>query len=229
MESPVNFKWWNKSKESYAQCGEDLILDFLFTNSLKIANPSYLDIGAHDPVYLSNTNLFYRKGCAGVCVEPDPILFKKIKDHRKRDICINAGIGIGEERVADFYVMTTKTLNTFSKDEAERYQSYGSNKIEEIIQIKLLPVMQLIDSNFAKCPNIVSLDVEGLDFQILKDFDFSICRPQAFCVETLTYTEDNSETKIREIIQFMENNGYFVYADTFINTIFVDQAAWKNR
>lgn len=225
----MNFRFWNNGKQSYAQCGEDLILDFLFTHSLKIDKPSYLDIGAHDPVYLSNTNLFYQKGCVGVCVEPDPVLFKKIRGKRKRDTCINAGIGVGGERVADFYVMTTKTLNTFSKEEAERYQAYGNNKIEEIISVKLIPVMQLIKSNFKNCPNIVSLDVEGLDLQILKDFDFTACRPQAFCVETLTYTENNTETKIDEIMNLMEHNGYFVYADTYINTIFVDQDAWKNR
>ncbi|MFM6249337.1 MAG: hypothetical protein ACKPEQ_09345, partial [Dolichospermum sp.] len=57
---------------SYSQCGEDLIINFIF-NNLGIINPSYLDIGAHHPTYLSNTYSFYRKGCQGVCVEPDPV------------------------------------------------------------------------------------------------------------------------------------------------------------
>jgi hypothetical protein len=54
----------NDGKISYAQCGEDLIVDFVFSG-LKPPSISYLDIGAHHPTHLSNTYLFYRRGFAG--------------------------------------------------------------------------------------------------------------------------------------------------------------------
>ena len=44
-------------KKSYSQCGEDLIVKFIF-DILNIKNPSYIDIGAHHPNYISNTALF---------------------------------------------------------------------------------------------------------------------------------------------------------------------------
>lgn len=214
-------------KVSYSQCGEDLILQQLFM-VLGISKVSYLDVGAHHPTYLSNTYLFYENGSKGVCVEPDPALFKEFGKKRPHDTHLNCGVGVvpGE---ADFFVMSTSTLNTFSKEEAERYQSYGQQRIMKTIRIKLETINEIIRQNFEKSPNLVSLDVEGLDYLILQHFDFTKYRPEVFCLETLSYTEDRSERKLAEIIDLMHTNGYITYADTYINTIFVDAAAWEKR
>lgn len=215
-------------KKSYSQCGEDLIVEFIFA-WLGIHHPTYLDIGAHHPTYLSNTYRLYKNGSMGVSVEPDPVLWRQIRAVRKKELALNAGVGIGKERTAKFYIMTTRTLNTFSKDEAERYQGYGNQKIESIVDIPLLPVNEIVEKHCKTTPNFVSLDVEGFDLPILKAFDFARYRPEVFCVETLTFTEDNTEKKLTEIIAFMESKNYFVYADTYINTIFVDRTVWNNR
>jgi FkbM family methyltransferase len=216
-------------KKSYSQCGEDLIVDFVLSGCMNLPRITYLDIGAHHPVSLSNTYLFYQNGSQGVCVEPDPQLFAEIKRVRPRDICLNAGAGVALKTEAEFYRMTTPTLNTFSKEEAERYQAFGNQRIEEVLRIPLLPVNTIIEENFTSPPNFVSLDVEGLDFDILRAFDFSRFRPQVFCVETLTYTENKTEEKLSNIIELMTSNNYFTYADTYINTIFVDSHSWLSR
>lgn len=215
-------------KISHAQCGEDLILDHLFS-WLKIDNPTYLDIGAHHPMYLSNTYYFYQKGCHGVCVEPDPVLFTEIAEKRPNDICLNVGVGVSSQDKAPFYIMTASTLNTFSEEEARRCESYGQVRIEKIMDVPLVSVNEILAVNFAQCPHFVSLDVEGLDLDIVRSFDFAAYRPQVFCIETITYTQNNTEVKIKEIIDYMESKDYFVYADTYINTIFVDRNVWNSR
>lgn len=215
-------------KVSYSQCGEDLIIDFAF-RELRMNKITYLDIGAHHPTYLNNTAFFYKKGDTGVCVEPDPALFAKIKRARSKDVCLNVGIGDGSAGEADFYIMSGKTLNTFSKTEAERYVSYGNQKIEKVIKMPLVSVNEIVSRHFKGAPDLVSLDVEGYDLVILKSFDFKRFRPKIWCIETLTYTEDHSETKIRETIDYLLSKDYFIYGDTYINTIFVDKAAWANR
>lgn len=215
------------AKSSYAQCGEDLVLQYLFM-TLGIDRVLYLDVGAHHPSYLSNTYLFYQNGGRGVCVEPDPALHKEFLGKRPRDTHLNCGVGIATGE-ADFFIMSTSTLNTFSRKEAERYQSYGKQRILRTIRMELKTINEIISQNFEKAPNLVSLDVEGLDFAIMQNFDFSSHRPQVFCLETLTYTENKSERKLTEIIDLMHANGYMTYADTYINTIFVDSAAWEKR
>jgi len=219
----------NKYKQaSYSQSGEDLIINFILS-TLGIKSPTYIDIGAHHPFYLSNTAFFYENGSRGVCIEPDPTLFKTIQKYRKNDICLNIGIGLSEEKEADFFIMTSPTLNTFSKEQAIEYESYGNVKIEKVRKISLRNINNIIESYVKKTPNFVSLDVEGLDYQILKSFDFEKYRPEVFCIETLTYTEDKSEKKLTEIIEFMLEKDYMIYADTYINTIFVNRASWENR
>ena len=216
------------SKEvSYAQCGEDLIVSFLM-NMMGISCPSYLDIGAHHPTYLSNTYLFYKRGCRGVCIEPDPKLFKKIKRKRKGDKCLNVGIGAGAKAMEqmDFYIMSTRTLNTFSKTEAKRYQSFGNQKIKQVISIPLISFNDIVGKYFAPVPNFVSIDVEGFEIQIIQSINFEKFRPEVFCIETLSYTEDRTERKLNEIIDLMHRKNYVTYADTYINTIFVEKNTW---
>lgn len=212
---------------SYSQSGEDLLVEqvFMILGRKRIC---YLDLGANHPTRFSNTYLFYQKGGTGVCVEPDPTLQPLFKRWRNRDTLLTCGVGL-EEGEADFYVMTTNTLNTFSKEEAERYQGYGRQKIERVIKLPLKPVNTILSEYFKACPNFVSLDIEGLDFQILRSLDFERWRPEVFCVETLTYTENKTERKLSEIVEFMKDHGYMVYGDTYINTIFVDCQAWENR
>jgi FkbM family methyltransferase len=215
------------AKVSYSQCGEDLIMQLLF-KVLGIDTVSYLDVGAHHPTYLSNTYLFYKSGGRGVCVEPDPSLFEEFGKKRPHDVHLNCGVGTFAGQV-DFFVMSTSTLNTFSKEEVERYLSYGKQRIMKTIKIELRLINDILEKHFEKCPNLVSLDVEGMDYEILDCFNFGKYRPDVFCLETLSYNEDKSERKLTEIIDIMHKNGYLTYADTYINTIFVDKSAWDNR
>jgi hypothetical protein len=135
-----------------------------------------------------------------------------------------------EKEVAEFYVMSARTLNTFSKEEALKIQDYGSYKIESVINVPIYPVNTIIEENFPrKAPNFISLDVEGLDYEIVKSLNLDKFRPEVLCIETLTYTEDNSERKLNEIIDYLTSQNYFVYADTYINTIFVEESVWNKR
>jgi FkbM family methyltransferase len=213
---------------SFAQCGEDLIVDFVLS-CLDIREPSYLDIGAHHPVNLSNTYYFYRKGLRGVCIEPDPGLFRTLRRMRKRDLCLNVGIGAEHKESADFFLMSTPTLNTFSAEEAARLEDGGVHRVQEVVKLSLLPINEIIERHFSPSPNFVSLDIEGLDLDVLKSLDFRRYRPQVFCVETLTYTDGKGEEKLPAITEFMASHDYFTYADTYINTIFVDENAWRLR
>ena len=214
-------------QRSYAQSGEDLILAYIF-RWIGIAKPTYLDIGAHHPTWLSNTYLFYKGGSSGVCIEPDLDCFENIRKHRKRDVCLNVGVGVGGAESLKLYVMTARTLNTFSREEAERCQNtrnYGDQRIERIIDVPVRSISEIMREYSSGGVNLVSIDVEGLDFEILREFDFATYQPEVFCVETLRYQEDGSLKKNANLIRFMQEQGYAVYADTYINTIFMSEAA----
>lgn len=213
-------------KKSYSQCGEDLIIAFVF-QSLRIEHIRYLDIGAYAPSEISNTYLFYTRGDSGVCVEPNPDLCAAFKKKRPRDVCLNVGVGTSSQKDVDFYVMSPPTLSTFSKEEMTSVVEHSRYTLDRTIKVALSPIGEILAAHFKTAPNLVSLDVEGLDYQILKGFDFDAWRPEVFCVETINYIENGRGEKSADIIALMERNGYIAYADTHINTIFVDSNKWK--
>ncbi|GAA3975402.1 FkbM family methyltransferase [Mucilaginibacter dorajii] len=180
---------------------------------------------------MSNTYLFYLAGSTGVNIEPDPELIESFIKCRPNDVNINIGIGLEAEDVLDFYVMSNRVLNTFSKEEAERVAAYGSYGIETIKKIKVIPLQKIVETYFlvGTSPDFISIDVEGLDYQILKTLDLTKYTTTVFCIETINYTEDNSEKKNEAIFKYFTKNNFFVYADTYINTIFINKDYWNNR
>lgn len=209
------------SKITFSQTGEDVILDHLFYNK-GITQISYLDIGTNHPVYSSNTYLFYRKGNHGVCVEPNPSLCELIRSKRPKDLCLNIGVSAQAESSLDFYIMHPHTLSTFSRADAEALTKNPAYKIEAVKKIPLQSYNRILQNHFTAVPNLVSIDVEGLNEEIVESIDFTAGRPEVFCVETTEYTENASSKKNQNIIQKFTDNGYSVHADTYLNTIFVD-------
>jgi FkbM family methyltransferase len=213
-------------RKSWSQCGEDLILRYLF-DLLHIARPTYIDIGAHHPWYYNNTYLFYRQGARGVNVEPDPSLHAGLVRGRRHDVNLNIGIGPDEAEL-DFYVMSARTLNTFSASEAKKCVEQHGLRIVDTRRIKVQTFAQVVAAHMGRTPDLVSLDVEGLDLDILRSIDFSVHRPHVFCVETISYAAgDGSGVKSAEIHALMLANGYRLYADTYINSIYVAESSWR--
>lgn len=212
-------------KKSYAQSGEDLIVDFIF-HEIGIDDPSYLDIGAHHPYYLNNTAIFYERGCSGINVEPTPNLFNEFLAKRKRDINLN--IGIGEKQgTLEFYEMSVPTLNTFSKVEAENYAKNGMFSIKNVTPIKVDTIHNILQVyNNGTFPDLLSLDVEGLDEIIIHSIDYKQNYPKVICVETISFSTNGRGVKNDKLISYIEDQGYLLYADTNINSIFVRKDLW---
>ena len=209
---------------SYSQAGEDAVLRFLFADK-KLARISYLDVGTNPPDFGSNTYLFYRSGSTGVCVEADRSLIPDIARLRPRDKVLNVGVSTGTAGEADFYIFDVHGLSTFDKAEADKRAASGQFKLTEVAKVKLIDINTILRDNFAQRPDLLSIDIEGLDLAVLKTLDFDRYPIPVVCVETCRYSEDHVRPKDHAIAEFMLTKGYEVYADTYINTIFV-QKAW---
>lgn len=213
-------------KISYSQFGEDMIMSYLFYE-LKIAKPSYLDIGANHPRFISNTYYFYEHGSRGVCVEPNSVLCDRFKKIRPFDKVLNVGIGLNEMPQADFYQFPYHAhgLSTFSHNEAIHWKEIGMEGIgkidyEKVIKIPMVNINTVMEKYFQNPPDLLTIDVEGLDLEILSSLDFNKFKPKVICAETLMYNNDRKGLKNQSIIDLLLSRGYFVYADTRVNTIF---------
>ena len=210
-------------KKSWSQSGEDIIIEYLF-RLRKIDAPSCLDIGAYDPIVSNNTYKFFLKGSKCVNIDANPASIERFNATRQRDVNLNVGIG-GNEGWLDFYIMEDESLNTFSAEEKINLEKTGS-RLKEVKKIEMLPVNTIMEKYFTTPPDLISVDAEGVDFDIMKSLDFSRYAPKVICIESINYTPDGTGTKRTDLCNFIENAGYFEYANTNINSIFVKRAWW---
>ena len=192
---------------SFSQYGEDLIINGIF-DTIGISHPRYIDIGAHHPTLLNNTYFFYRRGSSGVCIEPDKKLLKKIQEKRSRDLCLNCGVGPETKENAPYYKMTAQTLNTFSKESAEKnieaQDVYGTQSIEEVSYIRIVSINEILKKCKATDLDLLSIDTEGFDEAIITAMNFDIYRPKVICIETIEQVTDNKFKKNNSIIKHLE-------------------------
>lgn len=217
-----------KVQPSFSQAGEDQVIRYLVNDCLLLSKPTYLDVGTHHPVFGNNTYYFYGRGSRGVCVEPDPRYEQLIRKYRKKDKLITAGVATSGSGEQPFYLFPKGYggWNTFSKEEAtKRREETGIGF--EIISKQIISINDIIRENFDPWPNIISIDVEGLDLAILQSLDFEKYKPEIVCVESITFSYSNEQEKISEIAAFMQTKGYFVFGDTYVNTIFCRRDAFK--
>lgn len=212
---------------SYSQAGEDAILQFLFYDKHKMPI-RYLDIGTNYPDVHNNTYIFYRKKCRGVCVEANPALIPMIKRLRPGDTVLNMGVSVNSATEADFYIFDGHAINTFDRNEAEKRAASGIHPIKAVVKVPLVGINELIAAHFDTWPDLLSLDIEGLDLQVLQTLDFSKYPIPVICVETCRYSENHVRPKDPAFAALLLEKGYFVYADTYINTIFVNREWFLN-
>jgi hypothetical protein len=218
-------------RETYSQFGEDLIIDQLFSiliNKKLINTVSYLEIGGFDPYFFSNTFLFYSRGYSGVVIEPNRILAEKFMKTRTRDVVLNIGIDIDSSVMKPFYQFNIEAfgLSTFCKDSAElSLKKCDSAHKYDVIMTPVMDINSVVSNYFNdKALTFISLDIEGNDFKILESFDFTHYRPHIWIIETAELSQSSFLGKKNLKIQdYMLQNDYLIYADTYINTIFVDR------
>lgn len=204
--------YWERLRNSYAQNQEDLIIDKVLG---KKKNGFYVDIGAYHPTRLSNTYRFYKKGWQGLLVEPNPTTTDRFYKIRPRDQFLNIGLGKNSGLV-DYYVFLIPALNTFLKEEAEESQTKG-HKLQKIIKIKVIPVASLMNkyltNNFSI--DILSIDCEGMDNEILSDWDWKNHPPSVLIIEKLNEP------------YFIAKKGYCLAGKTKYNQIFIKNDVCK--
>ncbi len=198
------------STTTFSLAGEDRILNYLF---LRQTSGFYVDIGAFDPIDCSNTYLFYEKGWRGINIDARPGSMKEFEKLRPRDINLEAAIANREDSLT-YYQMaeSVNTMNTFSKDFLEELGMEDS--IVNEIKIKTSKLSTILDQYLPKSTPIdfMSVDVEGMDLEVLKSNNWALYRPKVVLVESLA--KKLEELAESDLVKFMISNGYECFAKT---------------
>jgi FkbM family methyltransferase len=211
------------SRTSYSQQGEDIVLYHVARDLLGARHPTYVDVGAADPIRGNNTYLMYGAlGGHGVLVEPNPMFASALRSERPRDTVVEAGIGVaGAGGTADYYLIKDDPLhNTFSSEQVASLQrGKPESVVERVVKMPLLDINQVIAEHLGAAPDVLSTDTEGLDLAILRSLDLGRFRPGCICAETAAMwtPEQNSD-----ITKYLLSVGYVVRGGSTVNTIYVD-------
>ncbi|MEG2174876.1 MAG: FkbM family methyltransferase, partial [Oscillospiraceae bacterium] len=213
-------------RRSASQSGEDGILSHVLRAlSIPENTCTYLDLGANHAKYLSNTYYFYQMGARGVLVEANPALIGELKLYRQGDVILNRCIDETSGKTVPFYVLSGDGLSTPSLADAEEALCQNPNiQITQTVQVETISINEILEQYFDKAPLFLNIDIEGKEMDILNSIDFTAHRPLAISVEMIPYRHHLVFGEKRtDILEFMEQNGYFEYAFSGINSIFLDK------
>ena len=145
------------------------------------------------------------------------------KKKRPRDINIEAAVS-NERKELIFYIFNEPALNTLDQKlalsrENEKYhivekKKIFARKLGELLT-EHLPKNQKI--------NFLSVDVEGLDLEVLQSNDWKLFRPEYILVECLNMPlKELEDLKNNEVYKFLTGINYRYFAKTYATVIFKD-------
>ena len=200
--------------KSYSQEGEDLILHRLFEHK---TSGFYVDVGAHHPMRFSNTLLFYKKGWHGINIDAMPGSMKAFNKTRKRDT--NLEIPVSDRReTLTYYMFNEPALNGFSRELAQARDGLDDYRLIAQQDIITATLEEILDQHLPDKQEIdfLSIDVEGLDLQVLKSNNWEKYRPAFVLAEILESSIDTLASS--DVHAFLAGVGYAPYAKT-VNTV----------
>ena len=212
---------------SFSQSGEDTIIRYIFRETgIAPGSIRYLDLGANHAVHLSNTFSFYLDGARGVLLDANPVLAKELSEKRPGDTVINKCLSDKSGTKLDFYIMSGDGLSTTDYEAAQGFiRENPELSIKEKITVDSITLDELIRDYFPdKAPELMNIDIEGMELTVLKMTDFEKFRPMVIICEMIEYRRGLTVgEKNQEILDFMRSKDYEEFAFTGINSIFIDK------
>ena len=169
---------WGKTRPTYAQHGEDLLVESLLgPDSVR----SFIDVGANDGVLFSNTYKFAKAGARGLCLEPSPPTFRKLRlNHllHPKVKCIRAALSDQPGSVPFVHDGYEAVLSRVATGDS-------SSDNGKTIKVPALTFPQLLDRHPSfRQVDLLSVDVEGHEHQVFSGLGDQPFRARLIILET---------------------------------------------
>jgi FkbM family methyltransferase len=197
----------NRGRKAYSAEGEDLLLTRIFQDR---RFGVYVDIGAFQPIYASNTYLFYKRGWRGINIDPTPGTAALFHRKRPHDLTLEVAVGAREEEL-DFYIFGDKDRNTLDTRMKQMYDRSGESP-EVVIKVKVRPLSDILTEHLPPSTPIdfFNIDTEGHEEPVIHSNDWSKFRPKILCIEFLWLSLE--EIQRHAITRFLKDCDYELFA-----------------
>ena len=155
---------------SYSQIGQDLEVIKCYNYK---SYGFFVDIGASDGIEISNTYLLEsRFSWRGICCEPILSKFEKCVKNRPYSICYNEAVYNQSGLLLSFDIANSNSDFSGISEHIDCHKSFVDSN-STTIKVKSISLTDVLDK--ADAPLFIeymSLDTEGSEFEILKNFNF---------------------------------------------------------
>ena len=209
----------NFCKSSFAQFGEDLIINKLLS---KIPYGNFLDLGSFHPIHFSNTLLLYLRGWRGINIDGNKEIIEIFKKTRPLD---NSIVEYLSDHEGENYIIFNNKNPAMNR---------VINKASTIDKTKELPVkintttLNKVIKNYEKDLQklyYLNIDLEHQDFAILKTFDFKKYHPLVISIEIHNF-DFNKKNKVSK---FLNKHNYSIHSYIKPTAIYVDNLFQVNN
>jgi FkbM family methyltransferase len=199
----------------YSQSKEDVYLNTQYFKNKK--NGTYVELGAVDGVLYSNTKFFQDTlNWKGILIEPSPNMFSLLKKNRPNDLVFNEIVSSYTSELEFKVSKKHPAVSTLAMSQLKNWR-FGSTTS---IYIKPRTLTSIIKSTDILYIDLLSLDVEGHEYEVLQSWDFSV-PIYLILIEQLEANKDKNKL-CREIL---EKNGYrYVESIAGDNDIYINDS-----
>lgn len=170
----------------YSQGQEDQWIASYFGNEVG----TFADFGANDGQTFSNSRALALKGWSGVLVEPSPTCFARLRelyaDNKLIELhnvgmCEGNGPAILHESGAHVGNGDHGLLSTVKPSEMKRWQGTGTTF--QPTEMECVTFLELLRRSEYAHFDFITIDIEGLDYEVLSQIDLTAVGCRALIVE----------------------------------------------
>lgn len=198
---------------------EQLIINYFGTSFIADSQlRTCLSIGENDGKTLSNVLACIQRGWGALLVEPSQKAFNQLFDRHlgnKKVECFNVAIST-ESALVDFYESGEHLgtgdhalLSSLKKSETEKWSEEFTKTT-----VQALKFSELLAMSKHKRFDLISIDVEGLDYEVLSQIDLKSVDCKMLIVETNSIDDE-------KFIAYAASFGMKLYHKNYQNLIFV--------
>ncbi len=162
----------------------------------------FVEIGASDGFFLSNTWALEKYGWKGIISEPSSVWHDKIGRRKciisKKAVFNETGLKLKFEDVKKYPELSGL------KENLDKDNNHHLRNDTNTVEVETISLNDLIEQNTSnKNIDYISIDTEGSEYEILKNFDFN-----KFNVEIFTVEHNFIEKKRKAIFDLLTSNNY---------------------
>jgi len=202
-----------KERSQYSRWGEDSFLVDYFKNT---SNGRYIDIGSFHPFRGSNTYLLYKKGWSGINIDINKISIDLFKLARPNDINLNLAISDTNKIIKIYQTKDLGKMNTISPKFASFFLK--NYHVRESRSYNLNDILYKYNINKNNRFELIDIDVEGSEYQILKNLNFNKYSFKLILVETHIFNSDfkKESDKIHTLLKSKNYNYLKHFGETSV-------------